>query len=348
MISEWSGRRMSRSVVCVIGGGPAGITAAISAKRKGRNVVLLEKMARLGKKLLISGSGRCNLLNDELDASYYNTASEKLVRSVFDRFGLSEGEAQTRLDRFGKNDILDFFEGLGLKLYAENGRVFPITNQASSVLRALELELERLAIPVELNFDCIDIQASTPGFMVKSRDDKRFLCEKVVLTGGGKTYPAFGSDGSAYTLAKHLGHSIIEPVPSGVSLVVKDKLCHILQGQRICARVKGIIEGRTASEASGELLFTQYGLSGTAILDISDFLSIAINRDNKKDVWVECDLVPFMKADELAGRLGRGTSGLVGILPNKFEGPFKKASVVAKTNFFEDFFAAAIRVGKSL
>ena len=302
---------MKRYDAAIIGGGAAGITAAIGAKRKGRSSVICEKMPRLGKKILISGGGRCNLSNEDLNEAHYNAPARDIVKAVF--------------SRFGGGDIRNFFDGLGLKMRSEEGRIFPVTDQASSVLKVLELELERLAVDVELNFDVSDISGSSDGFAIRSSAGKTVSCGALIMACGGKAYPALGSDGSGYALAKQFGHSIIEPVPSAVSLVVKDRLCHMLQGQRICAKIRGIVGGRKVSEASGELLFTKYGLSGTAILDISAELSIAINRDKNEDVWVECDLVPFMEEEKLAERLGL-KAGLVGILPNKFEDPFKGSS----------------------
>ncbi len=316
MISEQSGHRVSRScAAAIVGGGPAGIAAAISAKRNGADILICEKMPRLGKKLLATGGGRCNLSNRAIDSSFYNESARAIAAAVFKRFG---GEK-----------INNFFEELGLKLYDEDGRVFPITNQASSVLKVLEIELARLSIPVELNFDVMDISCRQNHFIIRSRGNRVVECGSVILASGGKTLPASGSDGSSYNLAKPFGHSIIEPAPSAVPLMVKKRLCHLLQGQRIRAGVKAVIDGRVVSEAQGELLFTKYGLSGTAVLDISEEISIAINRDGKRDVCVVCDLVPFMGLgelkDELRRRLKRGipiVDMLSGLLPDKFGAAF--------------------------
>ena len=307
---------MGRFDIAIIGGGAAGISSAIGARRQGASVTLCERMGRLGKKILASGNGRCNLLNDELNESYYNPAAEGLVRSVF--------------SRFGKADILDFFKGLGLEVYSENGRVFPVTNQSSSVLKVLEMEIKRLSMGIELNFEAVDISGSGNGFIVKSKSGKTIECGDLIIACGGKTYPAFGSDGSAYRLARRFGHSIIEPVPSAVPIVITDSLCHLLQGQKIFADTKCIIDGAARGEASGDVLFTKYGLSGTSILDISEEVSIAINRRRSNDVVVSVDMVPFMSPVELKNELARrinvfiaGEDFLSGILPNKFNAALK-------------------------
>jgi hypothetical protein len=302
---------MKKFSVAIVGGGAAGMVAAIGAKRKGSSVVICEKMPQLGKKILISGSGRCNLCNDDLSAAHYNEAARPLVTSIF--------------SRFGKSDIVDFFNGLGLELYSKDGRVFPMTNQASSVVKVLEMELRRAAIPVELDFEAATIADAAEGFVITSRKGATVQCGTLIMTGGGKTYPALGSDGKAHELARRFGHSIIGPVPSAVPLTARDPLCHLLQGQKIFAGAKAIIGGTIAGSSSGELLFTKYGLSGTAILDISEEVSIAIHRHHSNDVVVSVDMVPFMSEKELTDELVRrldlqfaGEDFLTGILPNKF------------------------------
>ena len=307
--------------VAVLGGGASGIVAAISAKRGGSSVVICERMPRLGKKILASGNGRCNLLNEELSESFYNPASRSLVKSIF--------------AKFGKSEILNLFKGLGLQTYSEGARIFPFTNQSSSVLKVLEIELKHLAIPVEYDFEAKDVTDTKKGFLISSKSGRHILCGALVMAAGGRSYPSLGSDGSCYKFAEAFGHRIIDPVPCAVPLSAKDVLCHILQGQKIFASAKAIINGKAGVEVSGDILFTKYGLSGTAILDISRDLSIAINRTHKNSVAVIVDMVPFMdearlKA-ELEDRLKRGIPGeelITGILPNKF-GP--ALEVILKT-----------------
>jgi len=309
--------------LAIIGGGAGGITAAISAKRAGRTCVLLEKTARLGRKILASGNGRCNLLNEDLDESFYNPASRPLVKSIF--------------AKFNKSDIIAFFRSVGVYIEKdETGRYFPATNQAATVLKALEIELHRIDVPVELNFEAETIQSSGTGFTVAARSGKKVSCGSVILTGGGKSYPALGSDGSAYKLARHFGHNIIEPVPVCVSIVVKDPILHALQGQKIAVRAKAIIDNKEAGRSAGDLLFTKYGLSGTAILDISEGISLALNRERKKDVYISIDMVPFLEKKELEesinDRLRKNHAPenlLVGILPNKF-GPAMRSLLNTK------------------
>lgn len=308
---------MEKYDVVVIGGGAAGIVAAISARQKGRSVLIAERMPRLGKKILATGSGRCNFLAEKLDSSFYNKEARETTESVF--------------RRFGRDDMLRFFRELGLAYYSEEGRFFPVTDQSSSVLGVLEMELRRLQILSECHCEIAGIEFRPEGFRLISKSGKSIACSHAILCGGGKSYPALGSDGNAFALAQKLGHRIIEPVPSTVPLIVKDPWCHALQGQRIQAVVTALAGGRKTGSAPGELLFTKYGLSGTAILDVSEAISIAIHRDHVPDVSVSVDLVPFLGRgelrEELSRRLAKGirAEGLIlGLLPQKFSMPLSQ------------------------
>lgn len=298
--------------VIVIGGGAAGITAAISAARKAMSVLLCEKMPRIGKKILASGGGRCNLSNDKIADSFYNPEARRLAGAVFERFG---GE-----------DIIKFFRNIGLEVYSDSGRIFPVTNQSASVLKILEMELARLSVPIELNCEIAGIAYKDGVFTLSQKNGEARRCRRVVLACGGKAYPALGSDGTSYKFAKQFGHRIIEPVPSAVPLVVKDEVCHLLQGQRISAKVRGVIGGKIKNEASGDVLFTKYGLSGTAALDVSEEISIALHRERNKDIALSVDMIPFMEEDELRSEIEKRLKDVIsskallfGLLPNKFD-----------------------------
>ena len=297
--------------VAVLGGGASGIVAAIAAKRAGKAVLICERMPALGKKILASGNGRCNLLNENLSASFYNQQARPLVKSVF--------------SKFGKDAILDFFHSLGLQTYSEGGRIFPVTNQSSSVLKILEIELKRLSIPVEFNFEVAAIACAGDRFTLTAKSGYKISCKALIIASGGRTYPALGSDGSSYKAIEKFGHKIIDPVPSAVPLISKDPLCHVLQGQKISALAKAVIGGKVSAQARGELLFTKYGLSGTAILDIARDISVAINRAGRKDAAVILDMVPFMDETALKTELEKRIKDgflfedlITGILPNKF------------------------------
>ena len=302
---------MQTYTTAVIGGGASGIIAALTAARAGNRTVLLEKTPRLGRKVLASGNGRCNLSNDSLDVSGYNKAARHLVASVF--------------ARFGKDAITRFFTSLGVSLYTDHHRIFPATNQSATVVKALELALARTSVSITSGFDVTGVASERDGFIVTGHSGRKLSANKIVIATGGRSYPSFGSNGAGYALARSLGHTVVAPIPTAVPLVTKHSLCQPLQGQKIPTVVRAIIGGSCEAETSGELLFTKYGLSGTAILDVSRPVSIAIHRLKKKSVEIAVDLVPFMNApalrNEIADRIDKRwipTDLLTGILPNKF------------------------------
>ncbi len=306
---------MTRFHTAVIGSGASGMMAGISAKRAGNSVIILERLPGIGKKLLACGGGRCNFLNDKLEPSFYNSSARELVKSIF--------------SRFGKKEIESFFKELGLCYYSDNGRVFPVTNQSASVLKVLEIELKNLAVPVELGFEAANIVIDEQGFSVSSSANRKISCDNLVLAAGGQSYPALGSNGSCYRFCRDFGHRVTEPVPSAVPVEIADKCCHFLQGQKIFVCAKSLIDGKIKQEAKGEMLFTKYGLSGTAILDISQDLSVALNRSPSHKAEVLVDLAPFLKEaelkSELFARIKKGFEPIdlvCGILPNKFGSAF--------------------------
>ncbi|MDD5135924.1 MAG: aminoacetone oxidase family FAD-binding enzyme [Candidatus Omnitrophica bacterium] len=322
--------------VAVIGGGAAGIVAAIASKCSGRSVVICERLPRLGKKILASGNGRCNLLNENLSEFFYNPSARHLVKSIF--------------SKFGKPEIATFFKVLGLHTYCEEGRIFPATNQSSSVLKVLEMGLKRLSVPVEYDFQVENVAASASGFLLSSASGRKVSCSALIIASGGKSYPALGSDGSCYKFAGEFGHAITAPVPAAVPLTAKDPICHILQGQKIFASAKAVVDGNTVGEADGEVLFTKYGLSGTAILDISRDISVAVNRLHSKSAVVVLDMTPFMDEPELRTELARRLKDgfppeelIAGILPNKFGAALaglletKDAAAIAKALKSKEF-----------
>jgi predicted Rossmann fold flavoprotein len=300
-----------RCDVALVGGGAAGLAAAISVSRRGSSVILCDRMPRLGKKILATGGGRCNLSNEDLSPAAFTSTSRNIVLSVFDHFG---GE-----------DIRGFFKGLGLEMYSEEGRIFPVTNQATSVLKLIEAEIRRLAVGVELGFEAVEIRKGEDHFAIASGDGRRVEAGSVILAGGGKSYPALGSNGSAYRLAQAFGHLLIPPVPSAVPVLIRDRMCHALQGTKVRAKATAIVEGKPAQTAEGEVLFTQYGLSGPAVLDVSESLSVALNRDGLTNAGLVLDLVPFLPRNALAARFqkrikdGWAAEDLTaGILPDRF------------------------------
>lgn len=286
------------------------MAAAISAAGNGRRAVICERLSQPGRKILATGGGRSNLLHETISPDIFTTTNKALPPAVFERFGVAK--------------LKDFFRDLGLELMNDGGRIYPVTNQAASVLKVLEIELKRLGIVVESNFEVEEVVPGSGAFQVRAGDGRVVEAPAVILAGGGRSYPALGSNGSCYALAERLGHHVVVPVPSAVPLLVKDSLCHALQGQKMKVRVKAVIDGKTASTADGDLLFTQYGLSGTAVIDVSEVLSLAMNRQHRTGTEIVVDLAPFLPRAELVDKLReRMKAGwqagdlLSGLLPEK-------------------------------
>ena len=305
---------MRHKKILVIGGGGAGLVAAISAARKGSEVIILDRMAILGKKVLASRAGRCNLLNETLDASFYNLEAKEMVEKTF--------------TRFGKEDILSFFRELGLWTYAEeDGRIFPLTDKALTLMELLQAELSRLGIKSILNCHVQNINASnSQRLTLETATHGNIIGDRVILATGGKSYPVLGSDGSGFSLAENCGHTIIQPVTATVPLLSQDTWCRALEGQKIRVRACPLLEDKEVMPwINGDILFTKYGLSGTAIMDISDPISVALGRGKTKRVAVAVDFIPFLNESDLLKefkrRTARGMTGnalVSGLLPPKF------------------------------
>ncbi|MBI4549486.1 MAG: aminoacetone oxidase family FAD-binding enzyme [Candidatus Omnitrophica bacterium] len=302
----------SRKIV-VVGGGGAGIVAAIAAARLGAEVTVAERMSLLGKKVLASGAGRCNLLNETLNASFYNEEAAGMVNETF--------------RRFGKDEILSFFRELGLWTHTEeDGRIFPLTDKALTLMDLLRAEIEKLGIAVQLNCHVRSVKSSGREFVLEIENGKALRAERVILAAGGQSYPNLGSDGSGFELARAFGHAIVPPVPITVPLMTQDVWCRVLEGQRIRGRARPFLDSKAVMPwIEGDILFTNYGLSGTAILDISDPVSVGLNRAPAKKASVALDLVPFLSENDLARelerRVARGMKDaylVAGLLPPKF------------------------------
>ena len=245
--------------VIVVGGGPAGMFAAITAAGQGSRVLLLEKNDRLGKKLLITGKGRCNVTN--------NCTPDEVLKNV-PRNGRFLYSA---MDRFGPGDIMDFLEAHGCPLKTERGnRVFPVSDQSKSVLAALERALTLAGVTRR--------QGKVTGLLTRqgrctgvSTAEGDLTARAVILASGGKSYPLTGSTGEGYGMAAALGHTIVEPRGSLVPMESPDPACKKMQGLSLRnVDVKLLnAKGKAVYRDFGELLFTHFGLSGPTILSAS-------------------------------------------------------------------------------
>lgn len=274
--------------VCVIGAGASGMMASIVLARGGVEVALVEKNEKFGKKLYITGKGRCNLTNDcELDDMFANVVhGEKFLRSS--------------LYGFTPQDTMAFFEDSGLKLVVERGnRVFPFSQKSSDVIKTLQIEIANLKVKTYLGTEVKEIRKNADGFKVVTPWES-LECDKVVVATGGMSYPSTGSTGDGYAFARAFGLKIVEPRQALVPIIVKQNVSALqgisLKNVNLCAIDEN---GKEIASEFGEMLFTNRGLSGPIALTISSY----INR--KQNVRLSLDLKPALDEITLDKRILR-------------------------------------------
>ena len=237
--------------IIVIGGGASGIVASIFAKRDNNEVIVLEKNNKCLKKLLITGNGKCNYFNDDFSFEHYYSDSKNL----------------SFINDSNKRKVLDFFSSIGIVPKVKNGYYYPNSNQSYSVYNSLLKEASLRGIEVKNGYKVLNIFKKNNSFIV-STDNGDFICDKVIVSTGGKSYPKTGSEGDGYLFGKSLGHKIVPVVPSLVGLVSNDKFIKSLSGVRCDACVS-----LGSKSEIGEVQFTDYGLSGICIFNLSNIAS---------------------------------------------------------------------------
>lgn len=262
--------------IAVIGGGASGLMAAIVAARKGAEVTIYEKMNKVGKKILATGNGRCNYTNMNMSIDRYHGKNIKAAENILNFFNLDK--------------TLNFFENLGINPYiGDLGKVYPSSLQSSSILDVLRYEAQRLKVEEVTDFEVIELRKSKGTFSIIGKDNA-YEADKVILAVGGKASPQLGTNGNGYELAKSFGHKIIEPFPALVQLKLKGKYFKRITGIRFDGVVKGFTDKKDIREDEGEILFTEYGISGPPILQISRKVIEELNKGHK--VYVSVDMFP--------------------------------------------------------
>ncbi|ABO49967.1 HI0933 family protein [Desulforamulus reducens MI-1] len=271
--------------IIIVGGGAAGLMAAIMASRSGASVTLLEKNQRVGKKILATGNGRCNLTNINIDIRYFHGALPKF--------------AMTALNRFDNYQTIDFFEQLGIShKVEERGKVFPFSNQASSVLDVLRYEVEQLGVETFVESEVKEIKKVDGGFEILAKNSSKFFAHKVILATGGKAAPSLGSTGSGYQLAERLGHNLIEPFPALVQLKLAEPFLKQIKGIKFDGEAEIVVNTKTLAKTAGEILFTEYGISGPPIFDLSRTASQWLHKNKK--VWLKISMITHLSREELS------------------------------------------------
>ena len=265
-----------KTEIAVIGGGASGMIVAITARKSGKEVVVLERKDRILKKVLITGNGRCNITNVNANISNY--------------FGKNISSVENILNSFNPQDTMDFFNGLGIICNEENrGKVYPLSGQASSVVDALRFEAERLGVRIETEFYVRKIEKEGFKFKIYSEERKKIEAGRVIIAAGGQSYPELGSNGSGFELAKELGHSVTRLSPSIVQLKSEKHQVKGLQGIKTDAAVTAYGDNKKICTYDGELLFTDYGISGNVVFNISFVMPLYKNVEFEIDFMEKFD-----------------------------------------------------------
>lgn len=260
--------------IAVIGGGASGLMASIIASKNGAKVTIYEKSNRIGKKILATGNGRCNFTNLNMSIDRFHSNNLKIVNEVLESFNMEK--------------TLSFFEKLGIHPYiGDDGKVYPNSLQSSSILDVLNYEIDKLNIDVICDFEILELRKNKDKFSIIGYD-KIYNADKVILCTGGMASPQLGSDGKGLYISKLLGHDIIDPFPALVQLKLKGNYFKKISGVRFDGSVKSFTDSEVIREEIGEILFTDYGISGPPILQISRE-SLEVLYKNKK-VYIEIDM----------------------------------------------------------
>lgn len=261
--------------VVIIGGGASGLTAAITAARNGKDVTIIEKNNKCGKKLLITGNGKCNFWNQDQNINHYHSSTPDILKNF--------------ITKERQNTVSNFFDSLGLVPKIKNGYYYPFSNQASSIQNILLQECQKLNIQIINNVNVEEIIKKDCFIINPSKENIK--AKNIILATGSKAAPKTGSDGSGYDLAKKLGHSIIPPLPSLVQLKGNETYFKNWSGIRCDVIANLYIDNTFAKKELGEIQLTDYGVSGICIFNLSSKAAIALNNHQK--VTLKINFMPF-------------------------------------------------------
>lgn len=287
---------MSKQKVVVIGGGPAGMMAAITAAKEGYEVILLEKMRTVGRKLSITGKGRCNLTNKIHISDFIKNVpgNGKFLYSAF--------------NQFTNEDLIKYFNDLGVDTKVERGeRVFPVSDDAMQIVNALKKDLDKKKVNIFVNSTVQQIVTKDDKIIGVKTENELIECDKVILATGGKSYHMTGSDGFGYEIAKKLGHTIVEPKGSLIPMEIYEN--YDLQGLALKNVAIKVLDGqKEVYDDFGEMLFTHFGISGPIVLSASSHILRIKNLDGKmqsKQIKILLDLKPALTEEKLSQRVQR-------------------------------------------
>lgn len=265
--------------VGIIGGGASGLVAAIYSAKNGHDVTVLERNNQVGKKILITGNGRCNYFNEFQDLVHYNSYNSEYLKDI--------------ITLKNKEEILSFFEQLGIVPKIKQGSYYPMSNQATSIRGSLLLE--SILNGVNIITDCFveTIKKEENGFIVTT-SSSQFIFDKIILSTGSKAYPKTGSTGSGYSLATLFGHHIIKPLPALVQLKTAGSFLKNWSGIRTDVNVSLYEDGVLVKEETGEIQLTDYGVSGICIFNLSGKIARGLDEGKKEEIFV--NFLPWLQS----------------------------------------------------
>ena len=296
--------------IAIIGGGASGLACAVELMHTVKNkedvsVTVLERLTRVGKKILVTGNGRCNLTNMNSASSGYRGDTDF---------------AAVALNRFTPESNIEFFNSMGLYTRTEEeGRVYPLSNQASSVLDALRFECERLGVETVCDYRAVHLKEVDTGFSRKIVVNNRDRFDYVIVAAGGKAAKVHGTDGDSYELLKMIGHTVTPIAPALVSLNCEN-FTKALKGIRSICKTELFIDGKKEYSNEGEVQFTDYGLSGIPIMQLSRFVSMSPSEN----IEIHLDLVPDFSNEKVLSYLNERREKDTGLCENMLGGIINK------------------------
>lgn len=267
--------------VAVIGGGAAGMMAAITSAREGARVTILEHKERIGKKILSTGNGRCNFTNTYQTPACYRSDNRDFAWNIIQKFNVEK--------------TISFFKELGIYPKDRNGYLYPYSDQAAAILEVLQIEVAKLDICVMTEINVLDIQPVKKGIRITT-DKKTITTDSVILACGSKAAPVTGSDGSGYQLAKLFGHRIVPVLPALVQLRCAEKFYKSISGVRVQGTVEIYADDIFLASDTGEIQLTNYGISGIPVFQVSRYAAKALYK--KQSVTAVLNFMPDMNKEE--------------------------------------------------
>lgn len=260
--------------IVVIGGGASGLVSAIITARKGKKVTILEKNNICGKKILVTGNGRCNYFNEDQSIKHYRSNDKELLKEI--------------ITKKNQEKVLQFFKDIGIEPKIKNGYYYPFSNQAVSIQNALLTEIKNLDIEIRNEVEVRKIKKQNDKFIIMT-DKESIEANKIIISTGSKSAPKTGSNGSGYKICQELGHTIIEPLPALVQLKGKEKYFKEWNGIRADVAISLYEDNKEIAKEIGEIQLTDYGISGICVMNLSG--RVARGLYTGKDEYVKINFL---------------------------------------------------------